>query len=443
METNIEEISQVKRQINVEIETEEVTKKLDQAYNELSKRAKVKGFRPGKTPRRILEQYYGKEIMTDVKNDLIKESFSKVIEETKLFPLGNPSIEDEAIRPGKNFKYTILMEIRPDFELNEYMGISVEKEILNISEDNADKKLEEIREAHAQLVSINEERGIKEGDYVIIDYECTWKDKPIKGIEGKDFMIHVGDKNFYPEIESGIQGLKKAEKKDIKIDFSEDFSDRKLANKSVTFHIRVEDIKKKDLPDLNDDFARSLGKEFKSLADLKERVKKDITLQEEKRIDSELKKRLLKKITAKVDFELPQAMVENEIEYSMATIKQNFLRSGSKLESANISEDTMRQDLKIAAEEKVKEELILGKIADLDDIKLEDSDMRDGFQKLAAQTGQDLAMLQQYYEKNNLMDSFRNQLLIEKILNHLVQGAKISEVQEISEENQKDRKVLK
>jgi len=107
METNIEEISQVKRQINVEIETEEVTKKLDQAYSELSKRAKVKGFRPGKTPRKILEQYYGKEIMTDVKNDLIKESFSKVIEETKLFPLGNPSIEDEAIRPGENFKYSI------------------------------------------------------------------------------------------------------------------------------------------------------------------------------------------------------------------------------------------------------------------------------------------------------------------------------------------------
>jgi len=136
-------------------------------------------------------------------------------------------------------------------------------------------------------------------------------------------------------------------------------------------------------------------------------------------------------------------MVENEIEYSMSTIKQNFLRAGSKLESAGISEDTMRQDLKLAAEEKVKEELILGKIADLEDIKLEDSDIRDGFQKLAAQTGQDLAMLQQYYEKNNLMDSFRNQLLIEKILNHLVQGAKISEVQDISENGLKDRKVLK
>ena len=394
MQTSVQEISQVKRQINVEIDTKEVTKKLDQAYGKLSKRAKVKGFRPGKTPRRILEQYYGKEILNDVKNDLIKESFSKVIEETKLFPLGNPSIEDEAIQPGENFKYTILMEIRPDFELKEYMGIAVEKETLNISEDATDKKLEEIREAHAQLISITEERGIKEGDYVVIDYECMWENKPIKEIEGTNFMIHVGDKNFYPEIEEGIKGLKKGEKKDIEIDFPEDFPDERLANKRVAFHIRIEDIKKKDLPDLNDDFAKSIGKEFTSLADLKERVAKEITLQEEKRIDRELKKRLLKKITAKVDFELPQTMVASEIEYSMATIKQNFLRAGSKLESAGISEDTMRKNLKPAAEEKVKEEIVLGKIANLENIALEDSDIRDGFQELAAQTGQNLAVLQ-------------------------------------------------
>ena len=443
MQTSVQEISQVKRQINVEIDTKEVTKKLDQAYGKLSKRAKVKGFRPGKTPRRILEQYYGKEILNDVKNDLIKESFSKVIEETKLFPLGNPSIEDEAIQPGENFKYTILMEIRPDFELKEYMGIAVEKEILNISEDTTDKKLEEIREAHAQLISITEERGIKEGDYVVIDYECMWENKPIKEIEGTNFMIHVGDKNFYPEIEEGIKRLKKGEKKDIEIDFPEDFPDERLANKRVAFHIRIEDIKKKDLPDLNDDFAKSIGKEFTSLADLKERVAKEITLQEEKRIDRELKKRLLKKITAKVDFELPQTMVASEIEYSVATIKQNFLRAGSKIESAGISEDTMRKNLKPAAEEKVKEEIVLGKIADLENIALEDSDIRDGFRELAAQTGQNSAVLQQYYEKNNLMDSFRNQLLIEKILNHLVQGAKVSEVKKISEESQKDRKVIK
>ena len=133
-------------------------------------------------------------------------------------------------------------------------------------------------------------------------------------------------------------------------------------------------------------------------------------------------------------------MVENEIERSIATIKQNLLRTGKEFESAGISEEKMRQDLRRAAEENVKEKLVLGKIADIEDIRVEDSDIRDGFRELAAQTGNDPAMLQQYYEKNNLMDSFGNQLLVEKVLNHLVQGAKINEVQEISEKGTKDRK---
>jgi len=440
METSIEEISQVKRRISVEIEAEEVTKKLDQGYKEFSKRVKVKGFRPGKAPRKVLEQYYGKQIVNDVKSDIIKDSFSKVIEETKLFPLGSPSIEDEAIRPGENFKYTIVMEVRPDFELKKYMGISVEKEMLNISEDDVDKRLEEIKEGHAKLIPIDEHRGVKEGDYVIIDYDCVWKHSPLKGINGKDFMIHVGSKNFYPDLESGIVGLKKDERKDLTIDFDEDFGDKRLAGKGVTFRIHVQDIKKKDLPELNDDFAKNLGSDFKSLTDLRKRVKGDITLQEEGKVDRELKGRLLKKIVATVDFELPQVMVENEIERSIATIKQNLLRTGKKFESAGISEEKMRQDLRAAAEETVKEKLVLGKIADMEDIKVEDSDIRDGFRELATQTGNDPAMLQQYYEKNNLMDSFGNQLLIEKVLNHLVQGAKISEVQQISENGLKDRK---
>lgn len=440
MERNIEEISQVKRRIDVEIEAEEVNKKLDQAYRELSKRVKVKGFRPGKVPRRILEQYYSKQILSDVKSDLIEESLSKVIEETKLFPLGRPSLEDGAIRPGESFKYTIHMEVKPDFKLKHYMGISVEKEILNVSEDDVDKKLEEIRETHANLTSINEHREIQDGDYVIIDYEGFWNEKPLKEIKGQDFLIHVGSKNFYPEIESGIVGLRKGAEKNIEIDFKEDFHDKRLAGKGVTFSITIKDIKKKELPELDDDFAKGLGSDIESLSDLRMRVKEDITLQEERRIDRELKNRLLKKITDSVGFELPEAAVENEIERSIARIKQNFLLRGAQFESAGVSEEKMREDLRKGAEEKVKENLVLSKIADIENISIEEHEISKGFQKLAAHTGKDLATLQRYYEENNLVDSFKNQLLVEKILNHCVQGAKLTEVKEIPRDSQEDIK---
>jgi trigger factor len=440
MEMNIEEISQARRRIDVEIDAGEVTRKLDQAYRELSKKAKVKGFRPGKVPRRILEQYYSQQVLSDVKSDLIEESFSQVLEKSNLYPLGNPALEDGVMKQGESFKYTIVMEVRPNFELKDYRGISVEKEIVNVSEDDVDKKLEEIREAHANLNPITTDRQIRDGDYVIIDFEAFWNKEPLKDLNGQDVLIQVGSGNFYPEIEADLPGLKKGSGKEIAVTFEEDFQDKRLAGKDVVFSVHVKDIKEKELPMLNNSFAKSLGGDIKSLAGLRKRVKHDIILQEEKRVDGELKKRLLKKITDSVDFELPQAAVEGEIERSIATFKQNLMLRGARFESTGFSEEKMREDLREGAEQRVKEDLVLGKIADQEKIDLDEDTIREGFKNLAAQTGRDMAQLRRYYEENRLMDSFRNQLLVEKILNHCVQGANIKEVAQLSEKSQEERK---
>jgi len=440
MEMNIEEINQVKRRIDVEIDAEEVTRKLDQAYRKLSKKAKVRGFRPGKVPRSILEQYYSQQVLSDVKSDLIEESFSQVLEKSNLYPLGKPSLEDGVMKPGESFKYTIVMEVKPDFELKDYMGISVEKEIVNVSEDDVDIRLEEIRDAHANLNPITTERGIRDGDYVILDLEAFSNNKPLKDLNAQDVLIQVGSGNFYPEIESGLLGLKKGLDKDMTIAFKEDFHDTRLAGKDVVFSVNIKDIKEKELPKLNNEFAKGLGGDIKSVAGLRKKIKEDLFAQEERRVDGELKKRLLKKITDSVDFELPQVAVEGEIERSIATLKQNLALRGARFESTGLSEEKMREDLRKGAQQKVKEDLVLGKIADLENIGLDEDTIREGFKNLAAQTGRDMAQLRRYYEENHLMDSFRNQLLVEKILNHCVQGATITEVERISEKSHEERK---
>jgi trigger factor len=433
MRTHVEEISQVKRRITVEIEAEKVSLKYDQALRELSKKAKIKGFRPGKTPRIIIEQHYGAQIISEVKNDVIRESFSEAIEETGLTPLTSPSIEDGTLLQGEPFTYTIEIEVRPEFELKDYIGISVEKEMADISEDMVEKRLEELREIHAQLVSVDEGRGVQEGDYAVIDYTGLWNGKPLRDMRGNDFTVHVGSKRFYPDVETGIVGLKREEERDIRVNFNADFADQRVAGRSVVFHVKIKEIKKKDLTELNDDFARTLGDEFPSLKVLRERVREDLVLQEEKRVEREVRSRLLKKIADTVDFELPQSLVEREIDRSLASIKQSVLYSGSQLESAGIPVETMRGELRPVAERKVKEDFVLGKIADMENITIEENDTRDGFQRLAEQTGKDPAVLERFYETNNLMDSFRDQLLKEKTLNHLLQGAKINTMTPISE----------
>jgi trigger factor len=434
MRTHVEEIGQVKRRITVEIEAEKVLLKYDQALRELSKKAKVKGFRPGKTPRTILEQYYGTQITNEVKNDLIRESFPQVLDETGLSPLGSPSIEDGTFNRGESFSYTIEMEVRPDFEITDYMGLAVEKEIPNISENTVDRKLEELRQAHAQLTPVEEGRGVREGDYAIIDYAGFWNGKSLDHMRGEDFAVLVGSGQFYPELERGIVGMKKDDEKELTVEFDTDFSDRRLAGKTVAFRLRVKDIKEKDLPDLNDEFAKQLGDEFPSLDVLKERLSEEIAVQEEQRVEREVKNRLVKKIAGTVDFEIPESLVEREIEQSIASIKQSMLRSGSRFESAGISEEKMRDELRPAAETKIKEDFVLGKIAAMENITVDERDTSDGFQRLASQTGKDPAALERFYETNNLMDSFKGQLLKEKTLNHLMRGAKITEVEQISEE---------
>jgi trigger factor len=249
-------------------------------------------------------------------------------------------------------------------------------------------------------------------------------------------MVHVGSGNFYKEVESGIVGLKKGDEKDIEIDLDENFSDSRLAGKLVNFNIVIIDIKKEDLPELNDDFAKVLGDNFESLADLRQKVTEEITLQEEKRIDSELKKRLIGKISDSVNFELPQILVESEINHSINSLKEGFSQNGMTMESTGISESKMRQEFIKPSEVKIKEELILDAIARLEAITVEEKDIGDAFDSLSGRTGSDPALIRQYYESNNLMNSFEAQILAEKTLNHLVKGAIINDVTEIQKETE-------
>lgn len=426
LKTEVEEINQVRRKISVEVDSEEVAKRIDKAYNQLSKKAKVKGFRPGKTPRKILEQYYSKQVLSDVRSDLIRDSFPKALEENKLFPLGEPAIEDINIGSDNSFVYSIFMEVKPEFEIKDYMGVSVDKETLNVSEEMVDKALEKIRESHAALTPINEDRGIKEQDHVVISYEGYWNGKPIKNIKGQDFLVHVGSGNFYKEVESGIIGLKKGEKKDIEATFNKDFYDTRLAGRTVNFHVAISDIKEAELPELDADFARSFGDDFKSLEDLRKKVKEEITAQEEQRIESELKKSVIKKIADTVTFQFPEVLVENEIENAINSMKQRFSQSGLTMESAGISESKMREELRKPSEERIKQDLVLDKIARLEGITVEENDIGESLKDLSEKTGTDAAVLRQYYETNNLMDHLQAQILAEKTLNFLVEGAIIN-----------------
>lgn len=418
-----------KKKLLIEIDSKEVDKRLNQAYGEIRKKAKIPGFRPGKVPRKILETYFGNQVIDDVTRELIGESFPKAVDEIKTFPLGQPILEKEALKQGQDFNYSAIIEVRPEFEVKDYLGLDVEKEMCSISEEDVQKRLEEIREANGKMASIEEERLIRDGDFVIVDYEGFEDGRPLEDVKSSNFLVKVGKNDFHPKFDEALIGLKKEDETEVGIDFEEDFYHTKLAGKSVNLKIKIVDIKELVLPELNDEFAGNLGADLKDLDSLKNELKKAITSQEEKRIDRELKQRLLEKISEGIDFELPEVLIDAEIDFSARRLNDNLERSGSSLEKAGISEAGLKKEFRPASEKRVREMLILDRVAKQDQIDIDDDDLEEGYGKLAESMGQDVETVKKYYEARGQIDSLKEELLKEKTLNYLVDHANISEVE--------------
>jgi len=430
MKTNVEEISPVKRRLTVELDAEEVDKRIEDAYRTLKREAKVRGFRPGKVPRAILERYYGEKVAQDVTKGLVNETLPAAFEETDIYPLTMPLVENDALKKGQSFKYVAVMEVRPRIELKDYMGLEVEKERVEVSDQEVDLQLEEIRKAHGKLKPVEEDRGAAGDDCVVIGYEAFEGDRPIEGIKTENFMVRIGDRTIHPDFEAGLLGMKPGDSKEITVNFESDYRHEKLAGKKVTFKVRAADLKVMELPDLNDEFIAGLGEEFKNLETVRAKIREDLLAAKEKKADREVKRRLLDKISDTVDIELPESLVEAELRYAVESVRQNIQRMGSNFEKAGLSEEQIRQDFMTPSRKRVKDLLILGEIARQHDLTVSEIELNEGFRELAAGMGQDASLVHRYYEARGMMDSFREKLLEEKTLNFLVKGAKITETEE-------------
>ncbi|MDD5205253.1 MAG: trigger factor [Desulfobacterales bacterium] len=429
MKSALEVISPVKKKLMVELEPEEVDKKIDETYRNLGKSAKVPGFRPGKIPRKVLERVYGPQVSEEVARELVKETLPRAMDETKTFPLSVPMVENDMLKAGEPFKYTAVLEVKPEFELKEYMGLDVEKEIVHVKEEEVEKQLEEIRKANGRLVAVEEDRPIREGDFAIVQYAAYQDGKLLEELKADNHPVKVGSNEFHPEFEKALVDHKAGDAVRVSVTFEENHPNRKLAGKRVDFQIQVLGNKELKLPDLNDEFAKSLGADFENLEGLRQKIRDELKSREEKRTDRDLKRRLLKKISDKVDFELPESLVEEEINYGIQTLNQNLMRMGSSLQKSGLQQEKLREEFRPAAEKRVKDLLLLGEIARQQGLHTEQSEIDESISRMAEGMNQDPAVVKQYYESNQMVDSLSQRLLEEKTLNFLVKGASIRETE--------------
>jgi trigger factor len=436
MKTTLEDLSSVRKKLVIEIGPQETDQRIETAYRDLGKRAQLPGFRPGKIPRKILENRFGQQVLEDLTKDLVNETLPQAAEEANLVPLAMPIVQSEPLKAGQGLTYSAVIETRPEFELKGYEGVEVEKERASIGEDEVERQLAEIRKSHGAMNPCREERGLKEGDFAIIDYQAYEGEEDLEEVKGENIALEIKkDSSIHPDLGLKLIGLEKGRTVDIALDFAEDHFHSRLAGKKLNLNVNILDIQELDLPVLDDEFAKGLDVSIENMADLKKKIRAELEKREEKRIEAELKKTLLAKIAETVDFELPETLVQDELNYAVQSIKQNFVRSGTSLEKVGLNEEKLKQEIRPKSESRVKDILILGEVARQKDLDLSETEISEGFVRLAEGMGQDPVNIRKYYEANNLMGTFRQGLLEEKTLNYLVKCAKVKEVETVGKDS--------
>jgi trigger factor len=427
MKTSVEEISSIKKKVFIEIPEDQVNKEVESFYKDLGKKAKIKGFRPGKVPRNILERYFKDYVKAEIVQKLIQDTYPQALSETDLQPVSPPVIDPGEFEGGKSFQYSAVIEVKPDIKLEGYTGLKIEGKKEEVKEEEVEERLKALQNLHANLKTISEARPIQAGDYVIVDYEANIGGKPLEGGKAIDFTVEVGSGQFIPALEEKLIGLKPEEEKEIEVSFPEDYGYQKWAGKTISFHVKIKEIKEKILPPLDDEFAKDLG-DYSSIEELRAKLKGEVQKEKELALERQLKDHLVDQLLEANPFEVPESLVEEQAKAMVSDTKLKLAAQGVVLKNLGVTEEKLQEDYKAMAQKQVKTFFILDKIASQEGIAVTDEEADDRLKEMAERMHQQFDMVKRYYEKNGLLPEVKAGIIRDKILNFLLEKANVNYV---------------
>jgi trigger factor len=424
MKVTVEEISSIKKKLSIAVSQEEYLKELEEAYRKLNQRAVIKGFRKGKVPRPILERQYKESTESDVITHLINESYIWALQDQKIDPVAPPQISDLKKGDSQGFQYVAHVEIRPVLKVSKYKGISLQKPVVEVSDEEVNRELENLRQAQAQMTPVAGESPLQEGQIAIIDFVGRLGDTPFEGGSAKGVSIELGAGRFLKDLEQGILGMKKGDSKTIAVDFPADYPSAELAGKQAQFDVTLNDIKEKILPELNDDFARDLGN-FDSLDQIKKNIREHMLKHKEQGARAELQNKVLDHLILEHPFEVPEAMIEQELQAMFENTVRQLQKQRVTPEQAGITPESFRTQNREAAIRRIKGFFLFEAVAQAETIKVAPEELRTRMENIASSLGQKVEVVEQYYREKNMMPMIYGQILEEKVLDFLIAEASV------------------
>lgn len=429
MQVTVEDISSVKKTLHVEIPREEVVREIDKAYDEIKKTAKIKGFRPGKVPRSVLEKMFRKDVLADVSSRLIQSSFIDALKEKDLRVVGRPKLDPPEIDLSQPYKYSATVEVTPAIADIDLKGMTLKRTIYKVSDAEVDTQLKMLQKNMARLQKIADMRPVREGDHALIDFEGFKDGRPFAAApKTENFTLKVGAGAVLKEFDQQLVGMAAGETREVAVTFPDDYTNKALAGQTLQFKVKLTEIREEILPEINDEFAKGAGR-FETLAELRQGIVANLTQGYEKRTEQELSEQIFTGLLDRSTFEVPEALVEMELDGIVEEAERSFSYRNTSLEDAGLSREIIAEKYRDTALKQVKRHLIMGKIIDQEKLELSEDELSEAMQKMADSFQQPVAEIRRYYRENpEKMDYYKHALLEKKAVKLVLDSSGIEDV---------------
>ena len=423
MKIQVEKLSPVEKKVTVEIEPAEVAKEIDRAYASLGRRVKLRGFRPGKAPRTVLERNFKEQVEADVVEKLVQKSFEEATKEQDLEAVAAPRVEvgEGGIAADRPFSYTARVEVKPVIVPKDYRGLAVTRKVVEVTDAIVDAELERLRQSFGEMIPVEGRDVAEAGDWAVIDYQGSVEGKPFDGGTAEGALIQVKEGNFFAGEMAVLQGRKVGDAFETEQSFPADFRDTALAGKPGKFAITLKSLRAQKIPVMDDAFAKEVGIEgVETLAALRDRVRTDLEKREKRRVESEERDALVKGALEKNDFEVPPALVERTIDAMVENTAQRLARQGVDLRQLDLDLARIRADMREQALLTVKAALLLEAIALAEKIEVGEQDEQEEIQRRAAELGVPPSRIQ---PKGDALEGLRQRIREDKVVALLAAAA--------------------
>lgn len=406
----------------------EVNAGYKKAVQKIADQANIPGFRKGKAPRAIIEMHYGKEAVKQEAFEIVaNKAYSEALDQEKLIPVSDPKVEESTFEEGKDMELTIKVTLKPEPELGEYKGLHVEKKEVEVTDEQVDAQIKDMMGRDAKMVVAEEGAVIEKGDFAIIDFAGTVDGEPFSGGEGKGYPLEVGSNSFIPGFEDQLVGLSKGDSTDVEVTFPEDYFVKDLAGKEAIFKVNIQDVKRKDLPELNDEYVASKT-DFKTVEELRANYKERMQKAAEANAKAEYEHELIDLAVANAKFSVPEIMIEDKISQMVEEMKMSLESRKMSLDMymqyTGLDMAKIRENQRPVAEENVKTDLVLDAIAKAEDIQVDMADVDAEIAAISAQHGASPEEVKKIIKGNGTMGLLLANILRRKAAHVVIDSAK-------------------